>query len=323
MIDERTVLMTLGGTLALGLATITYLQHPLRRILLDICRKRDHARFWAACANVLLLALPLSVELLLFDLRPWGESNLFWILNQVKWGLLGLVVAQTIVRALFVLSVMFGTSFLIEFVLQFQGVPDAVEYWAGIGGFILSGPYVALVRLFDYVDARTRREGWDIQVRFFDGIAGAHATQLAPGGRLGFLGNLSQNLLFYDPRTLVEVARVSTLRFGTPKVIYESQTHVAWLDDRRFVTAIGEHFFLFSMDDLQHPEKPTLGVLVYCASYDLGERDRPVDHQLVVVGSGRRPRGGPIADSDRRGAHRPLSLPIGSNPARGHGRRPG
>ena len=79
---------------------------------------------------------------------------------------LGLVVAQTIVRALFVLSVMFGTSFLIEFVLQFQGVPDAVEYWAGIGGFILSGPYVALVRLFDYVDARTRREGWDIQVRF-------------------------------------------------------------------------------------------------------------------------------------------------------------
>jgi hypothetical protein len=79
---------------------------------------------------------------------------------------LGLVVAQTMVRALFVLAVMFGTTFLIEFVLQFQGVPDAVSYWAGIGGYVLSGPYVALVRLFDYVDARTRREGWDIQVRF-------------------------------------------------------------------------------------------------------------------------------------------------------------
>ena len=67
---------------------------------------------------------------------------------------------------LFVVGTMFGAKFLIEFVLQFQGVPDSVAYWAGIGGYVLSGPYVALVRLFDYVDARTRREGWDIQVRF-------------------------------------------------------------------------------------------------------------------------------------------------------------
>jgi hypothetical protein len=79
---------------------------------------------------------------------------------------LGLVVAQTMVRGLFMLSVAFGVTFLIEFVLQFQGVPDSVQYWAGIFGYILSGPYLALVRLFDYVDARTRREGWDIQVRF-------------------------------------------------------------------------------------------------------------------------------------------------------------
>jgi hypothetical protein len=79
---------------------------------------------------------------------------------------LGMVVAQSLVRGLFVLSVAFGTTFLIEFVLQFKGVPESVQYWAGIGGYILSGPYVALVRLFDYVDARTRREGWDIQVRF-------------------------------------------------------------------------------------------------------------------------------------------------------------
>jgi hypothetical protein len=91
---------------------------------------------------------------------------------------LGLVVAQTLVRALFVVSVMFGTSFLIEFVLQFQGVPEAVEYWAGIGGYVLSGPYVALVRLFDYVDARTRREGWDIQVRF-NAIAQKHREEKA------------------------------------------------------------------------------------------------------------------------------------------------
>ena len=97
MVDERTVLYTLGGTLAIGLLAIAYLQEPLRRVLFDICRKRDHARFWSASANVLLLAVPLSLELLLIDLGPGGDSSLVWILHQVKWGLLGLVVAVVIV----------------------------------------------------------------------------------------------------------------------------------------------------------------------------------------------------------------------------------
>ncbi len=97
MIDERTVLGTLGGTIALGVLAIAYLQDPLRRILFDICRKRDHARFWTASANVLLLSVPLSLELLLIDLGPSGDTNLFWILQQAKWGLLGVVVAVVIV----------------------------------------------------------------------------------------------------------------------------------------------------------------------------------------------------------------------------------
>jgi hypothetical protein len=97
MVDERTVLFTLGGTLGLGVLAIAYLQEPLRRVLLDISRKRDHARFWTASANILLLALPLCTVLLLIDLGPWGDSNLFWILHQVKWGLLGLVVAVVVV----------------------------------------------------------------------------------------------------------------------------------------------------------------------------------------------------------------------------------
>ena len=97
MIDERTVLMTLGGTLALGVLAIVYLQEPLRRVLFDICRKQEHANFWAASANVILLALPLSLELLLIDLGPRSESSLFWVLEQLKWGLLGLVAAVVVV----------------------------------------------------------------------------------------------------------------------------------------------------------------------------------------------------------------------------------
>jgi|SRR5262245_22113499 len=97
MVDERTVLFTLGGTLGIGVLAIAYLQEPLRRVLFDICRKREHARFWTASANVLLLAVPLCLELLLIDLGPLSDSGLFWILHQVKWGLLGLVVAVVVV----------------------------------------------------------------------------------------------------------------------------------------------------------------------------------------------------------------------------------
>jgi hypothetical protein len=80
MVDERTVLVTLGVTLALGVLAIAYLREPLRRVLFDICRKRDHARFWAASADVLLLAVPLAFELLLIDLGSAGDSPLMWTL---------------------------------------------------------------------------------------------------------------------------------------------------------------------------------------------------------------------------------------------------
>ena len=35
-----------------------------------------------------------------------------------------------------------------------------------MAGFLVAAPMVALARTFDYVDARTVQEGWDIQVRF-------------------------------------------------------------------------------------------------------------------------------------------------------------
>ncbi len=97
------------------------------------------------------------------------------------------------------------------------------------------------------------QDTWTPEVRFFPGVAGGHATQLSPGGRLGYLGNLSQTLLFYDPRTLSEVARASSLRFRAPEVIYESQTHVVWLDDERFVTVLGPDLYELRMDALDAP----------------------------------------------------------------------
>jgi len=96
---------------------------------------------------------------------------------------------------------------------------------------------------------------YDIAVRFYDGIAGAHATQINDKGTVGFLGNLSQILFFYDPRTLEEIKRFSTLRFHAPEVFLSSQTHVVWMKEREFITVIGSDFYLFNLDDLEHPER--------------------------------------------------------------------
>ena len=59
---------------------------------------------------------------------------------------------------------------LVEFVLQL-GRPLGSLFDDGgstfsLAGFFLSIPYLASTRFLGYVDRRTRREGWDIQVRF-------------------------------------------------------------------------------------------------------------------------------------------------------------
>lgn len=42
--------------------------------------------------------------------------------------------------------------------------------------------------------------------------------------------------------------------FRAPKLFYESQTHVVWLDEDRFVTAIGPELWRFSLRELAKPE---------------------------------------------------------------------
>ena len=127
------------------------------------------------------------------------------------------------------------------------------DYFIALDGLGLNGfegfGGVARLRCDPAADA------YDVSVKYFSGFSGGHATQLNKEGTLGFLGNLSQTLLFYDPRTLEEVKRFSTLRFVVPKVFYESQTHVVWLAERTFIAALGPDFYKFDYDDLEHPER--------------------------------------------------------------------
>ncbi len=144
------------------------------------------------------------------------------------------------------------------------------DYLIALDGHGLNGfeGYGGVARL------RYRSGEWHVDAKFYDGFAGGHATQLNPSGTVGFLGNLSQTLLFYDPTTLEELRRFSTLRFGAGETFYASQTHVAWLDDRTFVTPIGRHFYRFELDALERPEI-------------LGEHGVTLPHALKRSPSGR------------------------------------
>lgn len=76
----------------------------------------------------------------------------------------------TTLRILAVLAAEMIVGFTVSWLLQLGQPLDTLfeEHgsWASIAGYVAVAPYIALARLFDYVDARTRREGWDIQVRF-------------------------------------------------------------------------------------------------------------------------------------------------------------
>jgi hypothetical protein len=128
---------------------------------------------------------------------------------------------------------------------------DTFDYFIALDGNGLNGfeGFAGVARL----RCTPSRDRYDIAIQFFDGLAGGHATQVNKEGTLAYLGNLSQTLLFYDPRTLREVRRCSTLRFAAPEVPYSSQTHVVWLAERTFITVLGPDFFRFDLDDLEHP----------------------------------------------------------------------
>jgi hypothetical protein len=88
-----------------------------------------------------------------------------------------------LVTAVFVAEFI-GTS-LVGFVLQLGNVFDVLwidggSPWALLG-FHVAIPYLASVRFLKYIDGRTRRDGWDIQLRFI-AIEFADAQARKPHG---------------------------------------------------------------------------------------------------------------------------------------------
>lgn len=117
----------------------------------------------------------------------------------------------------------------------------------GING--LEGRAGLCIFLFDPAD-----NSYAYNIRFHDGIAGGHATTVDPTGSIGFLGNAGQHLMLYDTRNGGELDRISTLRFECPDSSLRGSTHAVWLDERQFVTSVGNHLYLFDAANLAKPQ---------------------------------------------------------------------
>ena len=112
------------------------------------------------------------------------------------------------------------------------------------------------------------------KIKYYDGVAGGHWVSVNPKGTVGFLGNAGQHLLLFDARALEELDRISTLRFEVNDTSLRGSTHVVWLSDSEFITAIGDYFYKFDINDLTQGQR-------------LGPHKVKLPHGMKLTASGR------------------------------------
>lgn len=115
---------------------------------------------------------------------------------------------------------------------------------------------------------------YSYKIRYFDGIAAGHWVSVNPDQTVGFLGNAGQHLVFFDARNLEEIARISTLRFEENDTSLRGSTHLVWLNNKEFITAIGDYFYQFHLDRLEEGER-------------LGPHKVKLPHGMKLTASGR------------------------------------
>jgi hypothetical protein len=118
----------------------------------------------------------------------------------------------------------------------------------GING--LEGMAGVCLFLYNPADA-----SYAYKIKYFQGMAGGHAVNVNPARTYGFLGNAGQHLLLYDANTLEELDRISTLRFEPNDTSIRGSTHLVWLNNEEFITAIGDYFYKFNVNHLCQGER--------------------------------------------------------------------
>ena len=78
----------LALTCLISLATVTYLRHPLRTLLTELCGTPERANFWTVFSNVTVTLVP---TIFAMTYEPGSRATLFEVARQLKLGLVGLV----------------------------------------------------------------------------------------------------------------------------------------------------------------------------------------------------------------------------------------
>ena len=173
--ELRSGLVKIGKRLPLMLASAILISSPW----LPMLATRFDDPFWIGVAtlqgSVWLFLIPRTLyfsQVALLESQPtaaaWKRS---WLLVSERFGrAVGFTLTTLAIRLMVMYSAELIVRFVVSMLLQLGEPLDTLGdnrgSWAALVGWFAAAQLVALARLFDYVDARTRREGWDIQVRF-------------------------------------------------------------------------------------------------------------------------------------------------------------
>lgn len=89
-------LLGLGMTLVTTFAIVAYLRTSLHNILVELCGTRERAAFWVSFSNVTISLVPLIFAMQYTPDFKAGSAAVFELAGQLKWALVGLLVAVLI-----------------------------------------------------------------------------------------------------------------------------------------------------------------------------------------------------------------------------------
>ncbi len=94
---EQAFLLALGTAVAVSLLVVGLLWRPLRGMLVNLCGSEARAGFWTSYSTAVLVLAPLVAVMLCRGGVRGADSLLFAVIDQVQWGLVGLLGAMLMV----------------------------------------------------------------------------------------------------------------------------------------------------------------------------------------------------------------------------------
>ncbi len=83
----------IATTLIICCAVVISLRRSLRQVLIDLCKTTERAQFWLVFSSIILVGLPLIFGMGFKPSALEAEKAFFEVANQIKWNLLGFLVA--------------------------------------------------------------------------------------------------------------------------------------------------------------------------------------------------------------------------------------